>query len=121
MTVRLLDANVFIEAKNRYYGFDLVPAFWSWIEQQATSGEIASTDMVYDELEDGGDDLAQWVKARRELIFHVPSSSAGVAAAVGVSARGSSPRTTRRTSSTTSWTAPIPSWSRRPTRQGRSW
>ena len=24
----LLDANVFIEAKNRYYGFDFCPAFW---------------------------------------------------------------------------------------------
>jgi hypothetical protein len=81
--VRLLDANVFIEAKNRYYGFDLVPAFWTWIEQQATAGEIASTDMVYDELKDGGDDLAKWIKDRRKLIFHVPSSSAGVAAAVG--------------------------------------
>ncbi len=25
----LLDANVFIDAKNRYYGFDIVPAFWA--------------------------------------------------------------------------------------------
>lgn len=29
--VRLLDANVFIEAKNTYYGLDLVPAFWDWL------------------------------------------------------------------------------------------
>lgn len=27
----LLDANVFIEAKNRYYGFDFCPAFWNWL------------------------------------------------------------------------------------------
>mgnify|MGYP006298525777 CR=1 FL=1 len=27
----LLDANVFIEAKNRYYGMDFCPAFWDWL------------------------------------------------------------------------------------------
>ncbi|MDQ3094947.1 MAG: DUF4411 family protein [Actinomycetota bacterium] len=82
--MRLLDANVFIEAKNRYYGFDLVPAFWTWLEEQAEAGEVASTDMIYDELKDGGDDLAAWVKHRRESIFHVPSSSQTVANAVGL-------------------------------------
>lgn len=81
--MRLLDSNVLIEAKNRYYDFDLVPAFWAWIEDQAEAGEIASTDMIYDELKNGGDDLAAWVKARRDLIFHVSSSSEAVAAAVG--------------------------------------
>jgi hypothetical protein len=81
--VRLLDANVFIEAKNRYYSFDLVPAFWTWLEEQAEAGEIASTDMIYDELKDGGDDLAEWVKDQRDLLFHVPSSSQTVANAVG--------------------------------------
>lgn len=81
--MRLLDANVFIEAKNRYYGFDLVPAFWTWLEDEAESGEIASTDMIYDELKDGGDDLAAWVKDRRDVIFRVPSSSQAVANAVG--------------------------------------
>lgn len=80
--MRLLDANVFIEAKNRYYSFDLVPVFWTWLEDQAEAGDIASTDMIYDELKDGGDDLAQWVKDRRDLIFHVPSSSQAVAKAV---------------------------------------
>ena len=39
------------------------------LEEQADTGEIASTDMMYDELKDGGDDLADWVKDRRDLIF----------------------------------------------------
>lgn len=60
-----------------------MPAFWTWLEDQAAAGEIASTDMIYDELKDGGDDLADWVRDRRELIFHVPSSSQTVAQAVG--------------------------------------
>ncbi len=27
----LLDSNVFIEAKRRYYGFDFCPAFGDWL------------------------------------------------------------------------------------------
>ena len=25
----VLDSNTFIDAKNRYYGFDIVPSFWN--------------------------------------------------------------------------------------------
>ena len=57
--LRLLDANVFITAKNSYYALDLVLAFWSWLEQQARSKRLASTDLIYDELKDGGDNLAK--------------------------------------------------------------
>ncbi len=77
--MRVLDANVFITAKNTYYGLDLVPAFWSWLEQQAAANEIASTDLVYEELRGGNDELADWVKNRKELLFHVDSSSSVVA------------------------------------------
>lgn len=27
----LLDANVFIQAKNLHYGLDFCPAFWQWL------------------------------------------------------------------------------------------
>jgi len=62
----LLDANVFIEAKNRYYGFDIVPAFWEWLDRRQASLEIASITSIYDELAQGDDDLSDWVKARRD-------------------------------------------------------
>jgi len=61
----LLDANVFIEAKNRYYGFDIVPAFWEWLDQKQENGEIASISAVYNELVQGNDALSVWVKARK--------------------------------------------------------
>lgn len=77
--VRILDANVFITAKNTYYGLDLVPAFWSWLEDQALRGTLASTDLVYDELKGGGDDLAEWVKDHRDTLFHLESTTAAVA------------------------------------------
>jgi hypothetical protein len=31
MTDYLLDANVFIQAKNLHYGFDFCPGFWDWL------------------------------------------------------------------------------------------
>ena len=77
--LRLLDANVFITAKNTYYGFDLVPAFWTWLEREAAAGTLASTDLVYRELRAGGDDLANWIGSRRDLMFHVSSASSEVA------------------------------------------
>lgn len=77
--LRLLDANVFIAAKNTYYDFDLVPAFWTWLEHQADVGTLASTDLIYRELRAGGDDLANWIGSRRDAMFHVSSASPEVA------------------------------------------
>ena len=34
MTGYLLDANVFIQAKNLHYCFDFCPAYWDWLIQQ---------------------------------------------------------------------------------------
>lgn len=61
----LFDTNVFIEAKNRYYAFDICPGFWDWMDHvvQADAGSIV---MVRDELCRGGDDLADWTKARKD-------------------------------------------------------
>jgi predicted nuclease of predicted toxin-antitoxin system len=66
-----LDANVFIQAKNGPYGFDIVPAFWNWLDQQASVGVIFSSTMVYEELYEGNDDLADWVHDRRNSGFFV--------------------------------------------------
>jgi len=36
----LIDANVFIEAKNRYYGFDICPAFRDWLIAANADGKL---------------------------------------------------------------------------------
>lgn len=59
----LLDANVFIQAHRLHYPFDVFPAFWSWLEQENATGSIGSIKEVYDEIEDGKDPLADWIKA----------------------------------------------------------
>jgi hypothetical protein len=38
----LLDANVFIQAKNLHYGFDFCPAFWDWIDTENQNKNIFS-------------------------------------------------------------------------------
>jgi hypothetical protein len=58
----LLDANVYITAKNTYYAFDLAPQFWEVLAKLGTEGRAVSIDRVYDELSNGKDALAQWVQ-----------------------------------------------------------
>jgi hypothetical protein len=56
----LLDANVFIQAKNLHYGFDFGPAFWDWLVEGNMAGEVFSIERVGDEIEAGGDELSDW-------------------------------------------------------------
>ncbi|MCH4811341.1 DUF4411 family protein [Vreelandella neptunia] len=60
----LLDANTYIEAKNQYYGMDICPAYWDWLDKQFARGTIASVDMIGRELKEGNDELANWVHER---------------------------------------------------------
>jgi len=62
LTRYLLDANVFIQAKNLHYGFDFCPAFWEWLIERNRSGMVASIDKVADELRAGGDELTTWAE-----------------------------------------------------------
>ena len=70
-----LDTNVFIQAKNGPYGFDILPAFWDWLDESAEDGTLCSSTIVYDELVNGKDDLADWVKERKNSgLFVKPDS-----------------------------------------------
>lgn len=61
----LLDANIFIEAKNRYYATDICPGFWDWLDRAFASKDIASISLVCDELISGNDELSGWAKERK--------------------------------------------------------
>ena len=82
MTVYLLDANVFIQAKNLHYGFDFCPAFWDWLVVQNDKGKAASIDKVADELRAGDDELAEWAAAQGDDFFLSPNDA--VLPALGV-------------------------------------
>jgi predicted nucleic acid-binding protein len=71
----LLDANVFIQAKNLHYGFDFCPAFWRWLERENDGGRVLSTEKVGDELIAGNDELAKWAETQGERFFVAPDST----------------------------------------------
>jgi Domain of unknown function (DUF4411) len=59
----LLDANVFIQAKNLHYGLDFCPAFWDWLERANAAGIVLSIEKVGDELKGGADELTTWASS----------------------------------------------------------
>ena len=75
----LLDADVFIRAKNLHYGFDFCPAFWEWLANGNAAGTVASVEKVGDELLAGSDDLADWAKDRGPAFFARPDASVATA------------------------------------------
>lgn len=56
----VFDSNVFIEAKRRYYAFDICPGFWQFIIHQNELSNVISVDKVSDELK-MGDELERWI------------------------------------------------------------
>lgn len=71
----LLDANIFIQAKNLHYGFDFCPAFWDWLIQSNAAGVVFSIEKVGDELAAGGDDLSDWAADRGAGFFLKPDAT----------------------------------------------
>lgn len=65
----LLDANVFMTAKNLHYGFDFCPAFWEWLLTQNAAGRVFSIERVGHELTAGDDELAEWAAAQGDNFF----------------------------------------------------
>lgn len=70
----LLDANVFIQAKNLHYGFDFCPAFWDWLDWGNRQDLVFSIERVLDELIAGNDALAQWAQQRADSFFLPPDA-----------------------------------------------
>jgi hypothetical protein len=65
----LLDANPFIEAKNRYYGFDICPGFWSSLIAQHAAKRVFSIDRIAEELKEQDDEVRDWVESRVPATF----------------------------------------------------
>jgi hypothetical protein len=71
----LLDANVFIQAKNLHYGLDFCPAFWDWLIAGNQAGSVFSIEKVGDEMDAIADELSTWTAARGEAFFLKPDSA----------------------------------------------
>ncbi|MCC6547094.1 DUF4411 family protein [Candidatus Sumerlaeota bacterium] len=71
----LLDANVFISAKNLHYGFDFCPAFWEWLVERHRAGSVFSVEKVGYELRDVEDELSEWADVRGPSFFVPPDGT----------------------------------------------
>lgn len=71
----LLDANAFIEAKRRWYGFDFCPAYWQWLERANARQTVFSIERVADEILAGDDELVPWIQARGDSFFLKPDQN----------------------------------------------
>lgn len=68
----LLDANVFMQAKNLHYGFDCCPAFWDWLIESNAAKKVFSIEKIGDEIDAGGDELSLWANQRGASFFLKP-------------------------------------------------
>lgn len=73
-TTYLLDANVFIQAKNQHYGFDFCPGFWNWLILMNKSQKVFSIQKVAQEIDDGKDELSDWSKGEGKSLFLPPDN-----------------------------------------------
>lgn len=79
-TQYLLDANVLMEAKRRYYRFGLCPGFWECIPWHYKQGTLGSIDRIKNEIDHGKDDLTQWAKSSAPKGFFAATTASEVAA-----------------------------------------
>jgi hypothetical protein len=80
----LLDADVFIRAKNLHYGFDFCPAFWEWLVAHYEAGKLFSVEKVGDEVRAIEDELSEWAGRLDPGFFLRPDAGVlGSMAAVG--------------------------------------
>lgn len=71
----LLDANVFIQAKNLHYGLDFCPAFWEWLIVNNRDNKVFSIEKVGDEINAGSDELSAWASQRGKNFFLSPDAA----------------------------------------------
>jgi hypothetical protein len=71
----LLDANVFIQAKNLHYGLDFCPAFWEWLIANNSAKRVFSIEKVADEIAAGADELSDWASQRGPGFFLKPDAA----------------------------------------------
>ena len=72
-----LDADIFIESAKKYYAFDIAPAFWKLLEEQAGKRAISSPIQAYWEVDQHGtDDLQNWIRQQKGTRLFTSESKA---------------------------------------------
>ncbi|WP_420320903.1 DUF4411 family protein [Flagellimonas sp.] len=57
-----IDANILIQAWQKYYSPEFCPSYWDILNKLGKKGSIFIPELVYEEIEKGEDDLYIWLK-----------------------------------------------------------
>jgi len=69
MTFYSFDANSFITSWKNYPPH-IFPTYWENISEMISEGQVGCTRDIYDEIQRGGDAVAEWVKSREVSLVH---------------------------------------------------
>jgi len=75
--IYIIDSNILIQAHRKYYPFDVMPGFWSVLQELANRGVVKSIDKVKVEVVDNcndGDLLRDWCIKNLPDDFFIDSS-----------------------------------------------
>jgi hypothetical protein len=75
----VIDTSVLIDAKDFYYGFELCPGFWEFLDQEIAAGEVMSIARVRAELTAREDELAVWARSRLDGFFREEDAESAAA------------------------------------------
>ena len=71
----LLDANCFMEPKDRYYRFTVCPGYWDWLVRANAAGRVYSVLQIQQELINGGGELRARATGQLRGIFLPPDTA----------------------------------------------
>lgn len=89
--IYLLDANVLIDSNRDYYPLSRVPEFWEWLLYYGQQGQVKIPVEIYEEIKDGNDDLAAWMKQEDAKNALLLNEDVGVATVADVIDQGYAP------------------------------
>ena len=66
-----LDANVLIQAWQKYYNPKFCPDYWKVLIELGKNGKIFIPELVYEEIVRTEDDLSKWLKTSKPITKHI--------------------------------------------------
>ena len=70
MTFYSFDSDSFISSWRVYYSTESFPDVWECLDRLMRLGRLRCAEPVYGEIEKGGDELCNWIKARKDLVVY---------------------------------------------------
>ena len=73
--IHVLDANCFMESKDRFYRFAVCPGYWDWLVRANQVGKVYSVVQLQQELVSGGGELSTRATGQLASLFLPPNQA----------------------------------------------